>query len=109
MSGLERFTDEDLKAGADELGLETEGASRAELISAIEQQGGAGVALPDALREADYEESPAERQPGEEPAFGMEGRSYEELYGLAQENDVEGRSSMTKDQLIAALREKGVS
>lgn len=29
----------------------------------------------------------------------------DELYGRAQELDVDGRSDMTKDQLIAALRE----
>jgi hypothetical protein len=28
----------------------------------------------------------------------------DELYELAQESDVEGRSGMTKDELIAALR-----
>lgn len=29
--------------------------------------------------------------------------TYDELYALAQEREIKGRSSMTKDELIAAL------
>ncbi|MEO0500734.1 MAG: Rho termination factor N-terminal domain-containing protein [Pseudomonadota bacterium] len=35
-----------------------------------------------------------------------EERTFKELYERAQELDVEGRSSMTKDDLIAALRSR---
>ncbi|WP_343346105.1 Rho termination factor N-terminal domain-containing protein [Sphingomicrobium sp. XHP0239] len=35
-----------------------------------------------------------------------EERTKEELYDLAQEIDLEGRSDMTKDELIAALRDQ---
>jgi hypothetical protein len=37
-------------------------------------------------------------------ATPYEERSVEELYQLASDRDIEGRSSMTKDELIAALR-----
>ncbi|MCJ7420641.1 DUF7218 family protein [Sphingomicrobium astaxanthinifaciens] len=34
-----------------------------------------------------------------------EERTKEELYDLAQERDIEGRSDMTKDEMIEALRD----
>ena len=37
-------------------------------------------------------------------AARYEDRTKEELYDLAQDLDIEGRSDMTKDQLIDALR-----
>lgn len=41
-------------------------------------------------------------QGGESPPY--EEWTYSELYGRAQELDIEGRSDMTKDELIDALR-----
>ena len=38
------------------------------------------------------------------PNRGYEGRSRDELYNLARDRNVEGRSRMTKDELIRALR-----
>ncbi|MEX1025590.1 MAG: addiction module toxin RelE [Planctomycetota bacterium] len=38
------------------------------------------------------------------PTAPLEARSKQELYNLAQERDVPGRSSMTKDELLRALR-----
>ena len=50
-------------------------------------------------------------QPAAEPArdavpHRLEDRTKEQLYARAQELEVEGRSQMTKDQLIAAIRAK---
>jgi hypothetical protein len=39
------------------------------------------------------------------PREGYEGRSRDELYNLARDRGIEGRSRMTKDELIEALRD----
>ena len=44
----------------------------------------------------------ASRKGGQNPSY--EEWTKDELYERAQELDIEGRSSMTKDELIAALR-----
>jgi plasmid stabilization system protein ParE len=38
------------------------------------------------------------------PRLSLEERSREELYNLAKERDIRGRSEMTKGQLVQALR-----
>ena len=38
------------------------------------------------------------------PNDALEDRTKDELYNLAQERNIDGRSKMTKEQLIAALR-----
>lgn len=38
------------------------------------------------------------------PNKGYESRSKHELYNIAKDRNIEGRSSMTKDELIKALR-----
>lgn len=43
---------------------------------------------------------------GDHDARPYENRTREELYELAAERDIEGRSSMSKKELIAALREQ---
>ncbi len=40
------------------------------------------------------------------PNESYEDRSKQELYNLAQQQDIQGRSSMTKGDLIEALRKK---
>lgn len=39
------------------------------------------------------------------PTHGYESRSKDELYNLARERNIEGRSKMTKSELIDALRD----
>lgn len=39
------------------------------------------------------------------PNRGYESRSRDELYNIAKERDIPGRSKMTKDDLIRALRD----
>jgi hypothetical protein len=38
------------------------------------------------------------------PTRGYEGRTRDELYNLARDRGIEGRSRMTKDELIRAIR-----
>ncbi len=38
------------------------------------------------------------------PVVGLEGRTRDELYSLARERDIGGRSRMSKDELADALR-----
>jgi Rho termination factor, N-terminal domain len=40
------------------------------------------------------------------PNVDYEGRSKEELYNIAKDRNIEGRSKMTKDELIRALRRR---
>ncbi|MFP4623980.1 MAG: Rho termination factor N-terminal domain-containing protein [Gemmatimonadota bacterium] len=40
------------------------------------------------------------------PRTRLEARTKDELYNRAKELDIEGRSGMTKDELIAAIRDK---
>lgn len=40
------------------------------------------------------------------PNRGYEARTRDELYNLARERDIEGRSNMSKDELIRALRDR---
>ncbi|HEX8244519.1 MAG TPA: Rho termination factor N-terminal domain-containing protein [Longimicrobium sp.] len=39
------------------------------------------------------------------PNLGYEARSRDELYNIAKEKDIPGRSKMTKDELVRALRD----
>lgn len=58
------------------------------------------------LRGEDHveERRPPHRQ---EPAYAdLEEKTKKELYGLARELEIEGRSSMTKDELVGAIRRK---
>ena len=38
------------------------------------------------------------------PNDALEDRTKDELYNLAKDKDIDGRSKMTKDELVAALR-----
>lgn len=61
-----------------------------------------------AVLEASVQEARQKRTGGDGRAGGdgLEALSKDELYEQAQERDIEGRSKMTKDELIAALRDE---
>ena len=40
------------------------------------------------------------------PNTGLESRTRDELYNRAKELDIEGRSDMTKDELVEAIRDR---
>lgn len=62
-----------------------------------------GMSKEKAARIANTDRSEAARRGGESPPY--EEWTRDELYDRAQELDINGRSEMTKDQLIDALRD----
>lgn len=67
----------------------------------------------DAMREDGYSKEVAARIANAQASGDVDAKStqYEErtkddLYELAQERDIDGRSAMTKDELIEALRDQ---
>lgn len=63
-----------------------------------------GMGREKAARIANTDRQDAARRGGESPPY--EEWSKDELYERAQELDIEGRSEMTKDELISALRNR---
>jgi hypothetical protein len=87
---------EELRERAAELQIEGRSAmTKDELIAALRNQRKSGSAK----REAPKQDRPADRRSYEE-------RSLEELRERARELDIEGRSTMAKDELITALRQQ---
>ena len=64
----------------------------------VAKPGPTGEGSPDAPKETVDEDSSVPHR--------LEDRTKEQLYARAQELEIDGRSSMTKDQLIAAIRAK---
>ena len=86
---------EELRERAAELQIEGRSAmTKDELIAALRNHSNARSAK----SQAPTQERPADRRTYEE-------RSVEELRERARELDIEGRSAMSKDELIAALRQ----
>jgi hypothetical protein len=98
--GFEERNVEELRDRARELEIEGRAAmSKDELIAALRNQRQPKQAKGDAqTAEARKQDSRIDRRPFAE-------RSLEELRDRARELEIEGRSSMSKDELIAALRE----
>jgi hypothetical protein len=98
--GFEERNVEELRDRARELEIEGRAAmSKDELIAALRNQRQPKQAKGDAqTAEARKQDSRIDRRPFAE-------RSLEELRDRARELEIEGRSAMSKDELIAALRE----
>jgi hypothetical protein len=95
----EERTVEELQERAGELQIEGRSTmNKDELIAALRDHRKSRSAKTDAAKsQPPTQDRPADRRTYEE-------RSIEELRERARELDIEGRSSMTKDELIAALR-----
>jgi Rho termination factor, N-terminal domain len=97
--GFEERSVEELRDRARELEIEGRASmSKDELIAALREQRQAKQPKVDAQKAAARtQDSPIDRRPFAE-------RSLEELRDRARELEIEGRSAMSKDELIAALR-----
>jgi hypothetical protein len=60
--------------------------------------------LPKAVRSDMSRNAAASRARGGEPGHSLQDRTRQQLYELAQERNIAGRSRMGKDELIRALR-----
>jgi hypothetical protein len=60
--------------------------------------------LPEATRRDLGKQASKARQRGGRPGHALEDRTREQLYGLAKERNIRGRSKMGKWDLIRALR-----
>jgi Rho termination factor, N-terminal domain len=60
--------------------------------------------LPQSTRRALQSEARKGQQRGGEAGRALEDRNRQQLYQVAQEKDIPGRSNMGKSQLIAAIR-----
>jgi hypothetical protein len=98
--GLEERNVEELRDRARELDIEGRASmSKDELIAALRQQRQPKQPKGDAQKAAaSTQDSTIDRRPFAE-------RSLEELRDRARELEIEGRSTMSKDELIAALRQ----
>jgi DNA end-binding protein Ku len=77
---------------------------RGETVKALEtEEPEAPTDLMAALR-ASVEAAQGRRRSPRSGSDGLEGMSKEELYSLARERDIPGRSDMSKDELVEALR-----
>jgi hypothetical protein len=84
-------------------GLADPKKSAEEAAQEIHGEGEAGTA---GRRSAPRRSSRTKRPAAAEVPRLLEDRTKEQLYARAQELDIEGRSQMTKDELIAAIRKR---
>jgi DNA end-binding protein Ku len=78
-------------------------------LASPERPTGEVVDLVSALEQSLERAGRSRPSPASAPAGDYEAMTRSELYDLAQEHEVPGRSSMSKQQLIEALREAGAS
>jgi hypothetical protein len=63
--------------------------------------------LPKSTRRGLQEEARKGARRGGKPGHALEDRNRQQLYELAKRKDVNGRSTMARDELIRALRRAG--
>jgi hypothetical protein len=63
--------------------------------------------LPERTRRDLQEQARRARSRGGQPGHALEDRSRRQLYELAKQRDIQGRSKMGKSELIRALRRAG--
>jgi DNA end-binding protein Ku len=100
---MQTLVERKLEAGEDVVSLPED-------REAPEPEGGEVIDLMEVLKRRLEDSAPPDAKDegdGAQRATPLERRTKAQLYARARELDIRGRSNMTRDQLIAAIREAG--